>query len=90
MPEKSQESHALRPIWAWIIIFGVAGAVVGWGLLNYAVIRDPQRHWNFGQLPDTPGESIYSTEPMKAAPGGRQIELPPQLPPSTQTEGGQR
>jgi hypothetical protein len=56
--EQTEESGAGRH---WVIILLASAAIVGWGLLIHAAVKERPREWNFGSLPDTPGESIYST-----------------------------
>ena len=60
----------------WLIALALCAALVGWGLLNYALVRDRPREWDFGVLRDAPGQSIYSTQrtPTGGAP-------PRQIPP---------
>ncbi len=67
-----EENRPVRPAWSWVILILFCAAIVGWGLLNYATIKDRPRAWDFGQLKDTPAESIVSTRrpppPGAAAP----------------------
>lgn len=48
-----------RASWAIIIVFSMA--IIGWGLVNWAAIKDRPRDWDYGSLPDTPAESVYSS-----------------------------
>ena len=45
----------------WWVVLLICAALLGWGLIQYATIRDEERRWDFGVLPDAPGESIHST-----------------------------
>jgi hypothetical protein len=63
MSDTSQKTSAP---WGWIIIVLLCAGIIGWGLFNYAMIKDRQRAWNFGALPDAPSQSIYSTVPATA------------------------
>jgi hypothetical protein len=56
------EDHELSSTWSWVIIILFSAAIAGFGWLVYSIIPDAPRRWDFGQLPDTPAESIYSTE----------------------------
>ena len=56
------EEHELSTRWGWLIIIAFSIAIMGYGWLVYSIIPDAPRKWDFGQLPDTPAESIYSTE----------------------------
>ena len=78
MPESKwyDEEHELSAPWGWLIIIAFSAAIIGYGLLVYRIIPDAPRQWDFGQLPDTPAESIYSTEEPKEPSG----EPPRQLP----------
>jgi hypothetical protein len=61
MDERDRESSAggLR---SWIIVILFSAALVGWGLLNFKLIKDvPARQFQYGVLPSAPSESIYST-----------------------------
>jgi len=72
------EDHELPAPWGWIIILLFSASIMGFGWLAYCIIPEASRHWDFGQLPDTPAESIYSTEePRDPALPRRQL---PQLP----------
>jgi hypothetical protein len=66
-PKWYVEDHELSAPWGWLIIIVFSAAIMGYGWLVYSIIPDGPRHWDFGQLPDTPAESIYSTEAPKAA-----------------------
>ena len=59
------EEHELSAPWGWLIIILFSAAIMGYGWLAYSIIPDAPRQWDFGQLPDTPAESIYSTEEPK-------------------------
>jgi hypothetical protein len=67
MPESKWyiEDHELPAAWGWVIIILFSAAIMGYGWLVYSIIPDAPRQWDFGQLPDTPAESIYSTEEPK-------------------------
>lgn len=62
------EDHELSTGWGWLIIIAFSAAIMGYGWLVYSIIPDGPRSWDFGQLPDTPAESIYSTEEPGASP----------------------
>ena len=69
MPENKWyvEEHELSAPWGWLIIMAFSAAILGYGWLVYSIIPDAPRRWDFGQLPDTPAESIYSTEEPNAS-----------------------
>jgi len=86
--EESQETKEAFSIRDWAIIVFVAALIVCWGLLNFALVKDPPRTWHFGVLPDAPGESVYSTEgaPQTATPP-RQTPMLPEAQPKKSAEG---
>jgi hypothetical protein len=84
-PHETGEAFSVRD---WLIIVIVAALIVCWGLLNFALVRDPPRTWHFGVLPDAPSESVYSTEkaPQSATPP-RQTPMLPEAQPKKPTGG---
>ena len=76
------EEHEISSIWSWVIVIVFSASIMGFGWLVYTLVPDAPRYWDFGQLPDTPAESIYSTDvPKGAAKPQRQImKLPEALP----------
>ena len=78
------EEHELSAPWGWLIIILFSAAIMGYGWLVYCIIPDAPRRWDFGQLPDTPAESIYSTEePRASTPPRRQLLRLPEAQPET-------
>lgn len=75
-PHQFEEYRGISSAASWMIILAFCASLVGWGLFNYWLIPDTPRQWDFGTLPDAPGESIYSTgsTPQDKAP-------PSQIPP---------
>ena len=76
------EEHELPPLWGWVIIILFSASIMGFGWLVYLLVPDAPRQWDFGQLPDTPAESAYSTEePNISGKPQRQVwRLPEALP----------
>lgn len=56
------EQQELPSPWEWVIIIAFSASLMGFGWLVYLLVPDAPRRWDFGQLPDAPAESIYSTE----------------------------
>ena len=56
-----EEYTPATPLAGWAILLGVSFAVLGLGMFLHAKIPDTPRKWDFGALPDTPAESVYST-----------------------------
>jgi len=76
----------------WLILLAMCAALVGWGILNYALVRDRPREWDFGVLRDAPGQSVYSTQPTPAAAKSppRQILPLPEAKPRTATRSSRQ
>ncbi|MFB3890612.1 MAG: hypothetical protein ACE15C_01170 [Phycisphaerae bacterium] len=88
MPFGHEEHREFSTAAAWIILAAVCLAILGWGLLNYALIPDAPRQWNSGALEDVPAESVYSNAPASASqPAPPQVQRLPEA--STKYGGGQ-
>lgn len=61
------EKQELPSPWEWVILVAFSSAIMGFGWLVYLLVPDAPRDWDFGQLPDAPAESIYSSEQPKGA-----------------------
>jgi hypothetical protein len=75
-----EEYKPIRQIWAWPAIILLSIMTMGWGMVMHMAVPEVVRHWDFGVLPDTPGQSAYATLPppdRKVVPP--QIELPADL-----------
>jgi hypothetical protein len=58
---EEEESREMTPLRAWTFVVVLSALLVGWGLLNYKLIPERQREFDYGVLPDTPSQSEYST-----------------------------
>jgi hypothetical protein len=58
---EEEESREMTPLRAWIFVVVLSALLVGWGLLNYKMIPERHREFDYGVLPDTPAQSEYST-----------------------------
>ncbi|MEN6333598.1 MAG: hypothetical protein ABFE01_05010 [Phycisphaerales bacterium] len=68
----------VRQIWTWLVILLMAVITLGWAMVTHMAITDVPRHWDFGEVADTPGKSAYATlRPPPKEPVPPQIELPP-------------
>lgn len=67
MAQRPEEYHAISTLSSWLLIGVLCAGILVWGFANYRYIQDAPRQWNFGQLPDAPGESIYSSSPPSKA-----------------------
>lgn len=76
------EKQELPSPWEWVIIVLFSASIMGFGWLVYLLVPDGPRRWDFGQLPDAPAESIYSTEEAQAGrkPQRQIAPLPEALP----------
>ncbi|MGW8322365.1 MAG: hypothetical protein ACWGSD_12510 [Thermodesulfobacteriota bacterium] len=64
MREKGSET--LEKIKTWLIILLMVFGIVTYGIVVYVTIGDKgPSAWNFGAISDAPGESPFSTEPLK-------------------------
>jgi len=60
---EQEDGLALR---GWLIVCGIAIAFVLYGFLAFFAIGDKgPPDWDYGSLPDVPGESTYSTYPFR-------------------------
>jgi hypothetical protein len=73
-----EEKREISSGWSWFLVVALAGLIIAWGLFCFVLIKDGPRRWNFGALPDTPGQSIYSSKqaPEEAAPPRQVAPLP--------------
>lgn len=82
-----EEKQELPSPWEWVILVVFSASIMGFGWMVYLLVPDGERHWDFGQFPDAPAESIYSTrQPDLGRPAPQQVwQLPearPVQPPS--------
>ena len=75
MSEYEHESRK-SPRSGWWTVVAICASLAAWGLIQYATVRDSPRQWDFGALPDAPGQSVYST----SQPARMKI-VPPQMQP---------
>lgn len=55
----------------WLFVLGLALAFLVYGLFMYFTVGDKgPPGWDFGDVPDTPGQSIYSTSPEPSGNSG--------------------
>ena len=78
------EYKIVPQFWGWVLLILFALSILGYGMLSHMIIPDAPREWDFGQFPDTPALSVYSTtEPspgmeyprvISVLPGARPLE----------------
>ena len=83
-----EENREISSIWSWALVVICCAFILAWGGMNYALVKDGPREWNFGTLPDAPSQSVYSTEqaPEKAI-APRQVEPLPEAKPRKSAPG---
>jgi len=75
-----EEYKVAKPIWGWLIVIVVSILTLSWGMVAHMAVPEVVRQWDFGTVPDAPGESAFSTVPPPRAPEvPAQIELLPEL-----------
>ena len=77
-----QSRHSSRSGW-WTVLL-ICACMAAWGLVQYVTIRDAPRQWDFGSLPDAPGQSIYSSS-RPAHPAAAPPQMQPLPGPSTRS-----
>ena len=51
---------------AWAIVALITACILGYGLVVFRTVGDKgPPDWDFGAIDDVPGQSPYSTEPLK-------------------------
>jgi|WetSurMetagenome_2_1015567.scaffolds.fasta_scaffold401748_2 hypothetical protein len=77
--EESKEASSFA---GWLMLIGICILLFAWGFWIFFTVKDTPRKWDFGILPDTPAESIYSTEktPTTTTPPRQLPELPEAVP----------
>jgi hypothetical protein len=74
------EDKEVTSFLSWIIIILFSMGIIAFGMAVFLLVRDAPRRWEVGQIPDTPAESVLSTEkPHVSTPSLRQIEPLPEI-----------
>ena len=84
-----EENHEAGPRTGWAVLTFVCAGLLGFGLICFSLVKDRQRTWGFGALPDVPAQSIYSS--VQSPPGDpvpRQFAALPEARP-WRPDGGQ-
>jgi hypothetical protein len=61
--DQYEEFTAIKDRWAWAIVLGSCVVILLWGYGNYLFIHDRPRQFDYGSLPDAPGQSVYAVTP---------------------------
>lgn len=64
LEKKYEEFTLISSFWSWVILIIFSATIMGWGMFVHMMVdREVPRQWDFGQYPDVPAESEYSTVP---------------------------
>ena len=61
MRKEYEEQTMISSLASWIILIAAASLIMGWGMFVEMIVGVQPSHWDFGVLPDTPSQSVYST-----------------------------
>ena len=62
MNHEYEEFTIISPVWSWVLLIVFSLLIMAWGMfIEMMVGMEQPRTWDFGVLPDTPAESVYST-----------------------------
>ena len=80
-PDQYEEYHVLPPVWGWFCLVLFSAGIISWGLFIHAIVPDAPRRWDFGVLPTTPAQSVYTTaEPGEGPVPQQMAPLPDRQP----------
>jgi hypothetical protein len=69
--DKMKDENRETSVKGWLIVSGLALFFLLYGLSIYFVVGDKgPPGWDFGVIPDIPGQSVYSTSPEPAGNAG--------------------
>ena len=64
--KRSEVPERFEKIKTWLIVLLMVVGILGYGVVVYVTIGDKgPPGWNYGAVPDVPGESPFSTESAK-------------------------
>jgi hypothetical protein len=67
-PIETDEKEDKLNLKIWLFVLGLAAWLLLYGIFVFMAVGDKgPPDWDFGVIPDTPGQSVYSTSPE---PGG--------------------
>jgi hypothetical protein len=69
-----EEYKMISQFWGWVALIVFSILILGWGMVLMYIIPDTPHHWDFGTVPDTPAQSVYSTSPLP-----REVNVPRQI-----------
>ena len=63
---EAQGSQSRERLKAWAVVLAIVAFILVYGFLVYRIVGDRgPPGWDFGAVPDVPGESPYATERLK-------------------------
>ncbi len=68
-----EEFRVTSAFWGWAMIVVLCLILIGWGLVNFALVKDAARQWDYAAVPEPPAGSIYTTSEPSGGPPERQI-----------------
>jgi len=70
-----EELTYVSPFWSWVFLIVFSAIILGWGMFVEKMVTTAPAQWDFGVLPDTPGQSVYST----VLPPTAEVNIPYQM-----------
>ena len=61
MRKEYEEQTIISSFWSWVILIVFPITILGWGMFVEMIVSVGPSRWDFGALPDTPSQSVYST-----------------------------
>jgi hypothetical protein len=61
MRKEYEEQTIISSFWSWVILIVFPILILSWGMFVEMVVSVGPSRWDFGTLPDTPSQSVYST-----------------------------
>jgi hypothetical protein len=56
-----EELTHVSSFWSWVFLIVFSAIILGWGMFVEKMVTTAPPQWDFGVLPDTPSQSVYST-----------------------------
>jgi hypothetical protein len=56
-----EEQTIISSFWSWVFLIVFPIMILGWGMFVEMIVSVGPSRWDFGTLPDTPSQSVYST-----------------------------
>ena len=56
-----EELTIISSFWSWVFLIVFSASIMCWGMFVEMIVSVGPSRWDFGALPDTPSQSVYST-----------------------------